>query len=100
MVEFRGISPARQPQAIHVVPDTMPKTHSSFLREFHSLKHSEEHTADNKTYSIFHSAFNFISFPPFLNTLYAHTLTLYHTNIQSARVHARIVSLQTEKSNI
>lgn len=30
MVEFRGISPARQPRAIHVVPDTMPKTHSGF----------------------------------------------------------------------
>lgn len=30
MVDFRGISPARQPQAIHTVPDTMPKTQSSF----------------------------------------------------------------------
>lgn len=72
MVDFRGISPARQPQAIHTVPDTMPKTQSifsvfifsPFAHEFYSLPHSEQHTVGNDTYSIIHSALNFISFPP------------------------------------
>lgn len=103
MVDFRGISPARQPQAIHTVPDTMPETHCSFsvlisapfAHEFHSLTHSEQHTVDNDTYSIIHSALNLISFSLFYKL---HTLTPYHTDIQSAKVHA--CPFENEKSNI
>lgn len=70
MVDFRGISPARQPQAIHTVHGTPSKTHCSFsvfisapsAHEFHSLARSEQHTVGNNTYSIIHSALNFISF--------------------------------------
>lgn len=70
MVDFRGISPARQPQAIHTVHGTPSKTHCSFsvfisapsAHEFHSLARSEQHTVGNDTYSIIHSALNFISF--------------------------------------
>lgn len=82
MVDFRGISPARQPQAIHTVPDTMPKTHCSFsvfisapfAHEFHWLTHSEQHTVDNDTYSIIHSALNLISFPLFFFLYKTYTL--------------------------
>lgn len=89
MVDFRGISPARQPQAIHTVPDTVPKTHCSlsvffisapFAHEFHSLEHSEQHTADKDTYSIIHSALNFISFSLcFFKTYTLHTPSLRTT---------------------
>lgn len=107
MVEFRGISPGRQPQAIHAVPDTTPKTHCSFSHEFHSLSRSEEHTADNNTYSIIHTASSFISFPPrfffLLNIHTAHTqprsVPHRHTKCERTRMHCFPFELRSQTYN-
>ena len=96
MVDFRGISPARQPQAIPTVPDTLPKTHCSFsvfisapfTHEFHSLTQSEQHTVGNDTYYIIHSSIEFHFLSSFFlkkkqqktHTPAAHTLALHHTD--------------------
>lgn len=111
MVDFRGISPARQPQAIHTVPDTMPKTNCSFsvfmsapfAHEFHSLKLAEQHTADNDTYSIIHSALNFISFPLFFfkhtHCTHPHSVPHRHTKCKSARMYCFLFEPKSQTYN-
>lgn len=99
MVKIRIFSAARQLQAIHTVPEK-PLQFFCFIlaHELHSLTHSltqaEKHTGGKDTFSIIHSALNFISFP--LKS--KHSRSLHRTDVQRAKVSACMSTLGAENT--